>query len=257
MLAHEAVHQHRRDNAWNLLGCTLLTVHWFNPLAWLAWRWMRFDQELSCDAAVLRDARPGGDLHLVRAYAAALLKVQGVSLRPPLQHVAIHPPLVERVRMLDLHALSSAGRRSGRAPGALAIVLGGAVAYASQPPAASPDESSWTTIEHDFKMRMTVQVDGLQPGRSGSRPAKPSEDDPVILIQPDSKTGLTDWLSLHTAAKSLGDERVQIELTLRGFWAARWCPTAHEPSPPRRCCQPRWCPAMTFSATPSPTESAR
>ena len=265
MLAHEAVHQHRHDNAWNLLGCALLIVHWFNPLAWLAWRWMRFDQELSCDAAVLRDVLPGGDLHLVRVYAAALLKVQGVSLRPPLATSwrSTHP-LVERVRMLNLHALSSAGRRSGRRLVALAVVLGGAVAYAAQPPAASRDESSWTTVERDFKMRMTVQVDGLQPGRSGSRPAKPSEDDPVILIQPDPKTGLTDWLSLHTTFKSLDDERVRIELTLRDDTTAT---LLAKPTVITRMNEPARVDvaspdgahtySVTFLATPSPTESVR
>ena len=49
--AHEAVHQTRRDNAWNALAVGALCLQWFNPIAHIAWRQMRADQELSCDAA--------------------------------------------------------------------------------------------------------------------------------------------------------------------------------------------------------------
>src|ERR1019366_6146319 len=80
MLLHEGVHLRRADNAWNLLATALLVLHWFNPVAWWAWRCLRADQETSCDAAVLRAEAPGA----LSVYAGALLKVQGVALAPPL-----------------------------------------------------------------------------------------------------------------------------------------------------------------------------
>jgi len=98
ILAHEAVHQHRRDNAWNALACALAAVHWWNPLAWLAWRHMRADQELACDAAVMAaqpQARP--------QYTGALLKAHGLHTHfAPLasRWVSAHP-LVERIAMLQ------------------------------------------------------------------------------------------------------------------------------------------------------------
>lgn len=38
---------------WNLLGSLAATIHWFNPLMWLAIRRMKIDREVACDAYVL------------------------------------------------------------------------------------------------------------------------------------------------------------------------------------------------------------
>lgn len=101
MLAHEAVHARRHDNAWNLLGAGLLCLQWFNPLAWWAWGRMRGDQELACDAAVLiAEASPAP----LAAYAEAMLAAHPAGLQPALASGwAARHPLVERVRMLSHH----------------------------------------------------------------------------------------------------------------------------------------------------------
>ena len=54
ILAHEAVHLRRRDNAWNLCALLMIALFWVNPLMLVAWRRFRLDQELSCDALALR-----------------------------------------------------------------------------------------------------------------------------------------------------------------------------------------------------------
>lgn len=53
ILAHEKHHIRRGDHFAKLLGFAALTVHWFNPLAWLAFRLFVKDMEASCDEAVL------------------------------------------------------------------------------------------------------------------------------------------------------------------------------------------------------------
>ncbi|WP_340020587.1 M56 family metallopeptidase [Paenibacillus sp. FSL K6-1096] len=53
ILAHELAHYKRRDMLWNLLGSLAATIHWFNPLIWLAIRRMKIDREVACDAYVL------------------------------------------------------------------------------------------------------------------------------------------------------------------------------------------------------------
>ncbi len=50
---HELAHLRRRDVALNWLTSVLETLHWFNPLIWLAGARMRTDRELACDAMVL------------------------------------------------------------------------------------------------------------------------------------------------------------------------------------------------------------
>ena len=44
VVAHEQAHIHRKDHWWKPLGFLLLTIHWFNPLMWLAYN---FDSNLS------------------------------------------------------------------------------------------------------------------------------------------------------------------------------------------------------------------
>ena len=53
--AHEQAHLRRGDHWWKLLGWLLLSVHWFNPLVWLAYGPMCRDIELGCDERAVRD----------------------------------------------------------------------------------------------------------------------------------------------------------------------------------------------------------
>ncbi len=54
VLSHEKAHIKRRDHWWKPLGFGLLTIHWFNPLMWLAYKLFCRDIELACDAYVIR-----------------------------------------------------------------------------------------------------------------------------------------------------------------------------------------------------------
>lgn len=98
ILDHEAVHLARLDNLWNLLASVLLALHWWNPLAWWASRRLQADQELACDAAVLRH-RPNSTSTYTRALLAAH------ALRAPNAPLASRwgsaHPLIERIAMLN------------------------------------------------------------------------------------------------------------------------------------------------------------
>lgn len=71
ILAHERAHIRRGDPVWKLIGCAVLTLHWFNPLVWIAYTRFVSDMEAACDEAVLRGA--DGDIRC--AYGEALLSV--------------------------------------------------------------------------------------------------------------------------------------------------------------------------------------
>ena len=49
VVAHEQAHIRRKDHWWKPLGFLLLTIHWFNPLMWLAYVLLCRDIELACD----------------------------------------------------------------------------------------------------------------------------------------------------------------------------------------------------------------
>ncbi|MCJ8013080.1 M56 family metallopeptidase [Paenibacillus sp. KQZ6P-2] len=55
---HEMSHIKRNDIAMNWLMNVLLTLHWFNPLLWYAYRKMRDDQEIACDSLALTRINP-------------------------------------------------------------------------------------------------------------------------------------------------------------------------------------------------------
>ena len=54
VVAHEQAHIRRRDHWWKPLGFLLLTVHWFNPLMWVAYGLLCRDIELACDEKVIK-----------------------------------------------------------------------------------------------------------------------------------------------------------------------------------------------------------
>lgn len=58
VLAHERAHIKRRDHWWKPLGFVLLTLHWFNPVMWLAYVLLCRDIELACDEKVIREMEP-------------------------------------------------------------------------------------------------------------------------------------------------------------------------------------------------------
>ena len=69
VLAHEKAHIKRRDHWWKPFGFVLLTIHWFNPVMWIAYIVLCRDIELACDERVIRDM----DKSEVRKYSETLV----------------------------------------------------------------------------------------------------------------------------------------------------------------------------------------
>ena len=53
ILLHETAHIRRGDHWWKALGWLLLSIHWFNPLIWLAYALFCRDIEVACDETVV------------------------------------------------------------------------------------------------------------------------------------------------------------------------------------------------------------
>ena len=206
MLLHEGVHLRRADNVWNLLATALVVLHWFNPVAWWAWRRVRADQETSCDAAVLRHESSGA----LATYAAALLKVQGVALTPPLATSwrSLHP-LVERVHMLPAHRISSARHRAGLRVAALAVVLAGFGGYALQAGASAPGAASDDAV----MTAVDVRVDS---GASlSTRLLTHAGQTATLRLDPDAAHPLAPPVELAYTVTRLEGDRLQLDTALR------------------------------------------
>ncbi len=159
IVAHERVHARRADVLVNLLQAALQCLFWFNPLVHGAARFFRADQEMACDAAVLR-RHPG----LLRTYAEALLKAQSFSTAAPTTVACswrFNHPVKERFMNLQNQPRSSR-RLIGRVLLATMIVGGayaGITARASE--AASPGKPVYdiqilNMSEPDAKLRITA-----------------------------------------------------------------------------------------------------
>ena len=69
VLAHERAHLKRKDHWWKPLGFVLLSIHWFNPVLWLAYVLLCRDIEAACDERVVKTLEPQER----KAYSEALL----------------------------------------------------------------------------------------------------------------------------------------------------------------------------------------
>jgi beta-lactamase regulating signal transducer with metallopeptidase domain len=108
-LAHEITHHRRGDIWWNLAATLVLALNWFNPVAWIAYRAFRADQELACDAAVAACA----SIDERSDYARALVKSAS---RPGLiAACALNSAsqLKRRLRMMRGHRVSQLRRAGG------------------------------------------------------------------------------------------------------------------------------------------------
>jgi len=101
-LAHELGHHARGDLLANWAALVVLAVHWFNPLAWRAFRAFRADQELACDARVLAGRRRADRL----VYACAIVKAAHGGTLTPACHLHTVEDLKGRLRMLKLDPAS-------------------------------------------------------------------------------------------------------------------------------------------------------
>ena len=138
--AHERQHVVRQDPRAGALASLLQALCWFNPLVHVAAHTMRLDQELACDAAVLR-RRPGDRALYARTLRKTQLASQGLPFGCYWPSRATHP-LEVRVGLLR-----QAGRHDGLAgPVVVACALAGCAwaGWRAQPPAPRPLE----LVEH-------------------------------------------------------------------------------------------------------------
>ena len=71
ILLHEQTHIQRKDHIIKILAFLVLSIHWFNPLVWIAFILMSTDMELSCDERVLNEMDEG----IKKPYANSLLSL--------------------------------------------------------------------------------------------------------------------------------------------------------------------------------------
>jgi beta-lactamase regulating signal transducer with metallopeptidase domain len=144
-MAHEHAHHRRGDLWWNVLALLVLAANWFNPVAWLAYRAFRTDQELACDAAVAARASAGERCD----YARALVKAAagpGVAATCSMSDTA---GLKRRLRMIARHRVSRV-----RTVGGIAVVA--TVAFAGFAVGGAPPQPLGAATGHPVRLASIV-----------------------------------------------------------------------------------------------------
>ena len=139
-LKHEMLH-HRRGDLWaSAAALVVLSLHWFNPIAYFAHRAFRRDLEAACDADLLAGA--GGDER--QLYARTILRCAARSIPQPVCALTDTQELKGRLEMMK-HDYSFVRRALGGFL-ATALTVGGLLvalpAVAQQAPANEPTQET-------------------------------------------------------------------------------------------------------------------
>jgi TonB family protein len=124
VLTHELAHIKRFDWPVQVLAEVARAAYWFNPLYWIACRWLRSESELACDDFVLNSGIDARD------YAAHLLEFARILNYPPQPAPLLamsRPPHLERRFIAMLNPLlnhRSVTRRARLAIWVMAVSIG-------------------------------------------------------------------------------------------------------------------------------------
>ncbi len=169
-LAHELGHHVRGDLIANWAALIVLAIHWFNPVAWRAFRAFRADQEMACDALVLS----GRAQALRHAYGRAIVKSAHGGAVSAACHLHTINEIKGRLRMLSKNDRKSPTRIAAGTLGVSIIAVAALGITASGTQAA---ERIKAQVERTVGVNLSVQ---------DVPPAPPAPVAPVAEVAPDA-----------------------------------------------------------------------
>lgn len=170
-LAHELGHHARGDLIANWVALVMLGLHWFNPVAWKAFRAFRADQEMACDALVLSGREPS----LRHAYGLAIVKSAHGGAVSAACHLHTINDLKGRLKMMLDHQTRS---RSRVLSGTAATMVIGLAALGLTASGTHAAETVRTTVEDRIGVKLDeVTLPSLAPLIAQEAPAAPNPID--------------------------------------------------------------------------------
>jgi beta-lactamase regulating signal transducer with metallopeptidase domain len=168
ILAHERIHLRRGDAQVNSLAVLIRCLQWFNPLVHIAVRCFRLDQELACDANVIRrfpNAR--------RSYADAMLKTQLIDSGLPIGcYWQSSHPIKERIAMFKKPMPSRSRKVLGSSLLLASVLTTSCIVWAAQAsevpasyarlsPPAYPEDLAGRAVEGTVYLKVSIASDGV------------------------------------------------------------------------------------------------
>jgi beta-lactamase regulating signal transducer with metallopeptidase domain len=208
VLLHELIHLKRGDLFVNWAMILVRAAHWFNPAVWLAFRRLRAEQELACDAVVMASLAADERRHYGRTLLKLLDDFSPGALCPGLVPFITSKQIIKR-RITMISNFKPAGRITAGASLALLLALGPLTftraadqTNATVPPSAAP---LVVTIGKDG----TFRVGAGQPPVDLEQLTKTLQEefakDPqrTLRIRADDTTSINDLEDVINVAKKL------------------------------------------------------
>jgi beta-lactamase regulating signal transducer with metallopeptidase domain len=210
VLEHERMHLRRGDAIWNAVAALLRCLFWFNPLVHIAASRLRLDQELACDAAVMR-RHPDS----LRAYADAMLKTQLADVALPAGcHWRSTHPLKERLMTLKQPAPGRARRAAGAAFITVVSLLVGYTTWAVEPVA--------VPAPAEIPAPATI-AEPASPSKAAAHAVDATTPAPPSSAQPPAALAASGYVSVRadSVTKSGGKQRLVGNVLVKWTNAAR------------------------------------
>ena len=237
-LEHEIAHHESGDLAANFVGLLVLSLHWFNPVAWYAWIAFRQDQETACDARILENG--GRDLRAV--YGRTIAKSASghkLGLASPLNQ---KNKIKDRLKMLGQSEKSALRKRMGAlmvgASTVIALPLTATVTYAVEVEA-HPHEDGFVVDDENANVDVSSRKDrvkirtrstSVDVGRNGVVVAEKNSDGYQYTVE--NESGSFQFQS----KRKLKDKEIAKKLKKMGLssqnMSTRWEPVAPVPPVP-------------------------
>ena len=234
VLLHELAHVKRLDWLTQMVGQAACSLHWFNPLVWLAARRMQVEREQACDDMVLAAGTPASEYASELLHFASRLRTGSLSALAAVP-MARQTSLEQRVRgILD-------GSRRRAAVTRVAMVLGLAVCCGvlvplamlqasaqDEPPgkvegvedaaAADDDEKEPASDEADSE-EVAVDSDDEPPKTKTAKKTKDQSKDKAVSLDPSQKWKLKGGVTAEVKSSVFHGADVMTTVTLH--WPAK------------------------------------
>ncbi|WP_238654453.1 M56 family metallopeptidase [Paenibacillus piscarius] len=215
ILAHELAHYKRRDMLWNLLGSIAATLHWFNPLMWLAIRRMKIDREVACDAYVLEVLGEEEAIEYGLTLVEFLKRLSRVRERRG--HLYFSNPQQKQQIRKRISMIQSFRKGSYRFS-ATAVVL---VALFSMVTLTGASGEAADSAATGTKANPAGKLTGSVPGEESAEPASEQEEPKESLLDMDVQQ--TEYVTRHHLFKPMNIKVAKdgYQVTVKGFMADR------------------------------------
>jgi bla regulator protein BlaR1 len=200
-IAHELAHHRGNDLLANMAAQLLLALHWFNPVAWAAWRAMRRDQEAACDARVVA-GRARSERVAYASVIAGFATGQHLALAAPMACPVLgEKSIIHRLRTLTMSDVSAVRRKFGLAAIAttalVALPLTASISYAQ------PDEPATAPEAPAAPQRVIV----IEHGPNAEGHDEGTTQRRVIIRHGADDTAMAEVEADHDAAQATADAR--------------------------------------------------